>query len=1215
MMESFRIAFVLMTSLMVISNPCVAMYKCVIDGKTVFQQFQCQSESERFLFEQNRRKSNFSKSNKMLLEQPQSLRIIESDKAKWKQVLGKMQRSIRQKHFERSIVFAKEALIYAKQHFGERHPDTLTSMFFLPVVYILQGQHAKADPLIAKALDLMTETLGKKHPTTLESMSDTAGMYKTQGHFAKAEPLWVKTLALRKEVLGEKHPKTLTNMGNLAALYESQGHYAKAEPLWVKTLALRKEVLGEKHADTLINMNNLALLYYSRGHYAKAEPLWVKTLALKKEVLGEKHADTLISMNNLAALYKSQGHYAKAEHLYAKTLALSKEVLGEKHPFTLTSMNNLAGLYISQSRYAKAEHLYVKTLALMKEVLGEKHPSTLTNMGDLAVLYLAQGRYDKAEHFCVKTLALIKNVLGEKHLNTLIIMNTLASAYDYQGRYNKAEPLFIKALALKKEILGEKHPSTLENMYTLAYMYYHQGRYDKAEPLFAKTLALMKERLGATHPNTFSAMNNLALLYQSQGRYSKATSLFVETLTLMEDVMGEKHHFTLMSLGNLATVYLLRGKYSKAEPLLVRALTLRKEVLSEKHPSTLTSMNNLAFLYKSQGRYAKAEPLFRKTLTLMKEILGGKHPDTLNTMFNLVLLYIDMKKYPKAEKLGMKMIESTNQFLGKILWGAGEKTRISYIKQQKVRNNIYLSLVNERNHKNNASEALNFSLARKGLLLQISSQVKALSRGSSNPRLRNQATKLEALKKKLTGLVLSGKGKNEDIQSIENSINHLEAQLGQHIKQLQRGSMKVVPKQVVAVLKDKEALLDFLVFERYDFTKQKFKETHVLALVVNNTQSPPIRLIPMGKLKPIESQIKSYRRALSKPRAITLSQDKLAKGKRLYKTLWKPLLPYLKGKTTVYLSPDGVLNLLPFSTLIDPQGKYLLETINIKVISSARDIVLPPIEAKATPPIIFSSPLYDPAQADKYVELAYQTGRTTGRSFNDLHFNPLPGALQEGLLVDKLMKQSRLDAKYFLLATATETKMRTVKSPRILHLATHGFFLDDLVVEQKDLNAEKRGLIRVESTPAQTPKYRNVENPLLRSGLAFADANLGLKGEIQADGTDGILTAEEVLSLDLAGTDLVVLSACETGMGDVVQGEGVYGLRRAFQEAGAKSVMSTLWAISDEGTQEFMRRFYSLFLAKMPAQKALRKTKLEFIRSEKWQHPFYWAPFVIVGAN
>lgn len=430
---------------------------------------------------------------------------------------------------------------------------------------------------------------------------------------------------------------------------------------------------------------------------------------------------------------------------------------------------------------------------------------------------------------------------------------------------------------------------------------------------------------------------------------------------------------------------------------------------------------------------------------------------------------------------------------------------------------------------------------------------------------------------------------------MEEKSNTLEQQLSHQVGGLKRAKTEVTPAQVLENLKPGQSVVDFLVYKDVDFKNRKAKTEQVIALVANKQNG--VQLVKLGDLASIDTVIKSYRTGISAAHPVKTS------AQTLYERLWQPLAPYLQNSKTVYLIPDGTLHLLPFKALQDQDGKYLAEKQQLITLSSARDLVLAKENGRTTAAAIFAAPDFGDKNApSKNINRAVE--------LRDIYFSELPGTLKEGQQIDQLFtqKQPTSPAKLFIKEQASEQKVMALASPKILHIATHGFFLED---NKTDVKTLERGLMR--SSQMAAPLF--IQNPLARSGLALADANLGIKGIKQADKTDGILTALEVLNLNLEGTDLVALSACETGIGDIQVGEGVYSLNRSFQEAGAKAVLSTLWSVDDEATGKFMQKFYARFLNGKSAQTAIQETQNEFMRDKQYSNPFYWAGFVMMGAE
>ncbi len=931
-----------------------------------------------------------------------------------------------------------------------------------------------------------------------------------------------------------------------------------------------------QEVENLKQMNIQVVNVYQEGRYQEAIILAQKAYNYGLSSLGEKHPDTLASMGNLAELYRSQGKYEKAEPLSLKNWQLKREVLGEKHPHTLTSMNNLALLYKTQEQYIKAERLY---LELMKETFEEDHESTVNLMNDLAELYHFQGKYKKAEPLFIKSLKFSKKVLGERHSSTLNSMNHLAELYHSQGEYRKAEPLFLKTLQHRKEMLGEKHPNTLNSMGNLAVLYYTQGEYKKAEPLYLKALHFSTEVLGEKHPFTLNSMNNLAELYRSQSEYRKAKPLYLKALHFSKEVLGKKNHSTINSMNNLALFYGFQGEYKKAELLLEKALQFSMETLTERHPSTLNSMNYLAKVYYFQGEYTKSEPLYIKALQLRREVLGEKHPSTLHSMNHLALLHYSQGEYTKSLSTFKEYLMKKYVFLKGELQSNSGKTRLSMLKQFNVvldKNNLFSIL---EAHAKDDILPLYFSVNYKGILLQVSQEMKNLFSNADDQQLVKQLLEKRSIYSNLS-LDYEKRKKNRSlVGKLEKEIDELEKKLIWKSSDFKDLVSDVKVEEVQKSLTKNELLVDFIVY------KSLIKERAEYKLVAIIADRDYVKLVNIGSFNNITSQIKSYRAKIqSKQNTKELSE-------KIYERVFSPLEKYFHAKKKIYIVPDGVLHLLPLRSLINKSGQYLTKSKNIVILSSSRDLVFKNTKKSNNTAAIFAYPNYGSGKGKEVVEDKV------------IRFTPLRETLSEAQSISSAIN---IPTKVYTQDQATEKNISQLDSPKILHIATHGYFLD--TPEEEDPKDQRRMQLPMMRSMSSDPlPSKKLTNPLVYSGLALAGAN--------DPGDKGILTALEVLGLNLRGTDLVVLSACETGVGEIRQGEGVYSLQRAFQEAGAKSVLATLWKVDDKATQLFMEKFYKRYMSGMSVQRAIRDTQLDFINSKRYSHPYYWSSFVMIGGR
>jgi len=498
------------------------------------------------------------------------------------------------------------------------------------------GRYHEAEDPCRRSAKLFTKFLGQEHPDTLTSIYNLAMIYQFQRQWKEAEEISVQLVETTKRVLGQEHSHTLTRMGNLASIYYMQGRMKEAEELEVHVVETSKRVLGLEDPLTLMSMNELALIYSHLGQLKKAEDLEVLAVETSKKVLGVGHQNTLFCMGNLASIYQSQERWKEAEELLVQVIEMNKKVLGVKHPNTLNNMANLAWTYRSQQRWKEAEELYVQVIETSKKVLGIEHPNTLNYMNNLAFTYWGQGQWKEAEELFGQVTETSKKVLGVEHPDTLNSMNNLAFAYWRQGRWKDAEELYGQVIEKSKNVRGVEHPNTLNSMNNLASTYRSQERWKEAEELEVQVIETSKKVLGVEHPNTLNYMNNLAYTYWRQGRWKEAEEQYFQVLETTKTVHSQEHPQTLISMVNLATAHMNNGRWKEAEELIETVMHTRKKLLGLEHPDTLTAMNILAYVYMSQGRINEAQIVMAETATLRSRVLGKDHPDTKYSMDTLL---------------------------------------------------------------------------------------------------------------------------------------------------------------------------------------------------------------------------------------------------------------------------------------------------------------------------------------------------------------------------------------------------------------------------------------------------------------------------------------------------------------------------------------------------------------------------------------------------
>ena len=842
-------------------------------------------------------------------------------------------------------------------------------------------------------------------------------------------------------------------------------------------------------------------------------------------------------------------------------------------------MNNLAELYRSQGRYSEAEPLYQEALRFKKKQFGQEHPTVLALLNNIAVLYKDWGRYSEAEKFCNQSLQLRKKKLGEKHPDTLTSINNLAAIYENQGRYNEAETYYRQALMLRKKVLGAEHPDTLSSMGNLARIYQAQGRYKEAESLFQSTVQISEKVLGYEHPFTIKQVNNLAIFYKDTKRYIEAEPILKQTVKLKKKVLGHENPSTLTSISNLAAIYHDQGHYVEAEPLYKQVLQLREKVLGKEHPGTLASINNLATLYYAQGRYSEAEPLLKRVFRLSEKVMDKEHPYPLTIQMNYIVLLINTKSSAIALHL---LQDQENRLLSRsfqeLYTSSSEKVRRLYLQSISNFQDAVLSLANQQAEKEYQQYAAEVMLRWKQVYAEERSEQHKLVTLSNDPEAEKLQAELADAQAKVSQALRQPKEK-ENIAELIEKANHDETALIALARHLRTGLevKDVTLGKVQTALPQNSGLIEYRQFSPVDFKTGKLGESHLAALLLADPKAKQRFVFrDLGPFAEIEKHLK----------------DETAET---YKRLLAPFEDQIRNLKQLYIAPDGPLSLLPFASLRLPDGRFLAERQQVNRLQTGRDLLENGKDFPRGKGLVAiggakygSMPAGEKEPSSRLV--AYQ--QRAAQMLRD-GVTYLPESRKEAQAIGKMFTDTIHEpAKVLIGDDASEYNLKHLKQPpRILHLSTHGFFL---AKEEKSSLAD--------------------EAPLLLSGLALAGANNGLQGKLDTHGDDGLLYSLEVLGLNLHGTELVSLSACDTGKGVVDYSEGVYGLVRAFRTAGAKDVLMTLTPVVDKTSKDFMETFYDKWLSSekniSPAQ-ALHQTRLQFIHDKKPVQD--WAPYVLVG--
>ncbi|MBC7880654.1 MAG: tetratricopeptide repeat protein [Anaerolineae bacterium] len=854
-------------------------------------------------------------------------------------------------------------------------------------------------------------------------------------------------------------------------------------------------------------------------------------------------------------------------------------------------------------QYEKAQPLAKQALAIKEKALGSEHPEVAKSLNNLAVLYWLQGNFAEAEPLHKRALAIREKALGSEHPDVAKSLNNLATLYSERGNYAEAEPLYRRALAIREKALGPEHPDLAKSVNNLANLYADRGEYTEAELLYRRALAIWEKALGSEHLDVAKSLNNLATLYSERGSYAEAEPLYKRALAIREKALGSEHPDVAKSLHNLADLYRQRGEYAEAEPLYRRTLAIKEKTLGPQHPYLAVSLNNLATLYSERGEYAEAESLNRRALAILERALGPQHPYVATTLYNLALLRLKQNRLDDARQTLQQALDIQEYNLALNLPAASQRRNHAYLASLKNAADLALWLHLQRLHNDPqaARLALSASLSRKGRVLDEATLALARLRRRLPPARQEPLQKLAEARTQLATLVFTDSDtlppdqNQEQVRALRIRVRQLEDSLADAGAGLRALTHPLTLQDVQQALPKDAVLLEYVLYR--PFEGKSFGAPRYAAYLLSPAGLPIG--VDLGEAKQIDVLIRVWRAWLLDP--ASPNDDRGRKlARQLYQKLLVPLEIDLKSKQ-LFIAPDGQLNTLPFAALIDANGRYLLQKHTLTYFVSGRE--LPRLAQSSLPPqsspLVIGGPDFarsaaGPTPADRPTAMM----RTVGGSIEadktntvknlhsptlaDFIARPLPGAMQESRAVAQLLGIP--STQLLIGALATENALKAARSPILLHLATHAFFLED----------QKAGA--------------GLQEPLLRSGVALAGFNARSSGT-----EDGVLTALEAQGLDLEGTELAVLSACLSGAGPVLGGEGVQGLRRALVLAGTRSQVMALWTVEDQTTVTLMKRFYRGLIAGLGRSEALRQAQLAVSLQLGRTHPYWWASFTASG--
>ena len=1045
----------------------------------------------------------------------------------------------------------------------------------------LQGKYGEAIAVAEEALAIKEKVYGQETLTILDNLNFLADLYQLQKNYERAETLYQRVLSINEKAYGKEHPAIVKSLYALAKLYENHlFNYKQAEVLYQRALAIYEKAHGQEDPLLLDSLRNLAALYETQIIYPQAETLYRRALVIAEKTYGEEDYNLVWKLVDLARIYTYQHKYAQAEILYQRALAITEKNYGKEHYSVAQLLYSWAKLYDIQGDYLQAEALYQQAISINEKAYGKGHPAILDSLYILARFYENHLDASQAEVLYQRALAITeKNYEEERSANLrtspitsffhaskfISSLSSLANFYKNQGDYIQAETLYQRSLAITKETYGKESPAVLDHLDALKSIYLAQDKYVQAETLYQRILDITEKTYGQENRVFLDRLDSLARLYREQQKYAQAEILYQQSLDIAKKVYGQENRFFLDRLNSLAKLYEEQQKYAQAETLYQQSLAIAEKVYGKEDPAIIGALNRLASVLQSQSKYTQAEALYQQALSIHKEADRGKGLNVASALSNLAWLYLAEGDIVRGidyltrsmnieeDQLAYFLARNNLTVVSNSFW---HYFAMSVFYSPLTSRIISFHLQGASNNPQAARLATTTVLRRKGRLLDALIQNHQHIRQTLTPESRALLDELTATYSQVTALDLNPPQERWQVRHSElyaKAMNLVKA-LYSSIPEFSGQSQSVMIEAVQQQIPHNAALVELVKYEP-KATESEVQSPRYAAYILFSEGDP--KWIDLGDAEAINRDLDYYSiciRDLETP----IFQLKQA-ARALDEKLMRPIRKMLGDTRLVLISPDSKLNLIPFESLVDENNHYLVETYSFTYLSSGRDLLLPSRSTSSQqPPLLIA----------------------------DSDFT-LPETRKEAEAIARLLRVEPLMGR-----KATEAAIKQVRGPQVLHVATHGFF-------------RTLRISRLTDNPAHP-----FVKALLNSGLLLGEFNQTHEETKE----DGVLTGLEISTLDLNGTKLVVLSGCDTGLGNIVAGDGFPGLRRALSTAGAESQVISLWQVADTATKDLMEAYYQRLLAGEGRSEALRQAKLEMLGSQDYQHPYYWASFIPSGA-
>lgn len=1026
-------------------------------------------------------------------------------------------------------------------------------------VATLKGDVKNTEDYLNRILKIKWDLYGAESPEYHLTKIEIANYWiDYTDKFAEAEQVYAESFdKIVKPEIMEGHVAYLDILDHLATFYEETDNYRKASEILDEALLTARRKYDNKDIAYGLELEKISGLQIKIGAYDQAKDNLKTALEIFEDIkTPEAKSAASIALLTQAKLLAIEGMYDEAESNLARSYKLQEEGALTVETAVM-SFVDLAGLYIKLGRLSEADEILEDTIEEREQQFGANSRQLNEPLTLRSELLLTQGDYTAAETLGRRANNLSRSIFGEESSKVVPSMLRLADVYSTIGDYDKAEALLINAIAIQKVQFGADHVDVAKSTSELALVKYYKGApLNEVQNLFSESERAIGSKLGSSNPTYAEILKNLAIVNISANQYNIAFNYLDDAGRIWKEKIGRRNNI------NAATINVLKGDIH----------------------------------YRQKG-YNRAERYYQEAKKQYEKFFSDSHPEYVRVQSKLSKTFYMQGDWKKSQTQMEAVLKSYRNFIANYFPALSEREKTKFWNTIKTDYEFYNTLVVSKNKNSKyLGELFDNALLTKALLLNSSIKIRQRIQNSGDEELKQSYANWVSKKELLTAALSMGPQQlaENDINpsSLTNEVELLEKELSLKSEIFGQGldSKPVTWENVKSSLKEQEVAMEMVRFRIFDHSFTDSVMYALLYVTGEKRAKPNVILLPNGE-ELEKKYLKYYRNSIK-----FKLEDRFS-----YDQYWAPIINELGTISRLYLSPDGVYNQINVEAIPTPDGRYVLDNSNIILLSNTKDLYLrKPKEAVVAEPknqvaMLFGNPKFYVNTEPGRPTAGSGLTRATAEVISDL-----PGTKKEINELKEYLGDRGWEINDFTETNATETAIKEISNPRIFHVATHGFF-----------QAEKPTASALDQELRANTAY---DNPLLKTGLLMSGAGDILnETKFNYNINNGILTAYEAMNLNLDQTDLVVLSACETGLGEIEAGEGVYGLQRAFLVAGANSIIMSLFKVADDATQQLMVKFYRKWIETGDKRQAFIDAKKE-IRNE-FGSPLYWGPFIMIGLD